>query len=116
VEALEELVSKPLTPTELSAILAERWLAAMAKYLFQAGFNWKVVEAKWADMEKAFDSFDPVRVAACHNDIDRLSSDKRIIRNGAKVAAVIDNAQFILGLSSEHGGVGGFFGSWPNER
>ncbi|WP_114285930.1 hypothetical protein [Candidatus Halocynthiibacter alkanivorans] len=59
VEALEALFSKPLTPTELSVTLAERWLAAMAICLFQAGFNWKIVEAKWAELEKAFDSFDP---------------------------------------------------------
>jgi 3-methyladenine DNA glycosylase Tag len=116
-EALERLFTKPLTTAELSETTADRWLSAMARCLFQAGFNWKVVEAKWAGMEEAFDGFDPVRVAAYHDDdMDRLLSDKRIIRNGAKVAAVINNAHFVQALTSEHGSAGSFFGSWPNER
>lgn len=115
VDALETLLSKPLTPCELSATSADRWLAAMAKCLFQAGFNWKVVEAKWPGTEAAFDGFDPTRVAAYHDeDIDRLLSDRRIIRNGAKVAAVVENAHFVMELLQEHGSVGGFFGDWPN--
>ena len=40
-DALEALLSHPLSPSELAATADDRWLSAMAKCLFQAGFNWK---------------------------------------------------------------------------
>jgi len=114
--ALEAHLSTPLTQTELCATTDDRWLSAMAKFLFQAGFNWKVIEAKWAGTEAAFEAFNPARVAAYRGeDINWLLSDKRIVRNGAKVMAIIDNAHFIQELASEHGSAGTFFSRWPND-
>jgi len=31
----------------------DRWLAEFSKRIFQAGFNWQVVENKWDGFEKA---------------------------------------------------------------
>lgn len=116
-DALEALLITPLARDALSATADDRWLSAMAKCLFQAGFNWKVIEAKWEGTEEAFDGFDPQRVASYHDeDMDRLLSDVRIVRNGAKVAAVIENAHFIQRLAAEHGSAGAFFADWPNEN
>ncbi len=116
-EALEAMLNAPLSSVELAATRDDRWLSAMAKCLFQAGFNWKVIEAKWSGMEEAFDDFDPVLVQAYHdNDIDRLLSDKRIVRNGAKVMAVIENARFIQEIKTEYGSAGAFFASWTNSQ
>lgn len=116
-EALETLLSAPRTVAELAAIPSDRWLSAMAKCLFQAGFNWKVIEAKWSGIEDAFDGFDPVRVAFYHDeDIDRLLSDKRIVRNGAKVEAVIHNARFILDIEKSAPSAGAFFADWKNDH
>lgn len=116
-EALEALLSTPLSSAELAATKDDRWLAAMAKCLFQAGFNWKVIYAKWPGMEDAFDGFDPVRVQAYHDDdVDRLLSDKRIVRNGAKVMAVIENARFIHELAAEAGSAGAYFANWPKTQ
>lgn len=116
-EALETLLDTPLSDDELSAIPNDRWLSAMAKCLFQAGFNWKVIEAKWHGIEEAFDEFDPVRVAFYDDeDFDRLLSDKRIVRNGAKVEAVINNARFILALEKTSPSVGAFFAGWESTR
>jgi len=116
-EALEAMLVKPLSSTELLATSDDRWLSAMAKCLFQAGFNWKVIEAKWPGMEEAFDGFDPIKVAAYRDDdVDRLLSDTRNVRNGAKVTAVIENAHFIRELASKNGSAGAFFGNWPNEH
>jgi 3-methyladenine DNA glycosylase Tag len=67
-------------------------------------------------MEEAFDGFDPWRVASYDDcEIDRLLSDARIIRNAAKVMAVVDNANFLRSIASKHGSVGAFFAEWPNE-
>lgn len=115
-DALEGMLSIPLSHDALSATTDDRWLSAMAKCLFQAGFNWNVIEAKWPGMEEAFDRFDPSRVAAYHDDdIDRLLADRRIVRNGAKIMAVIENAQFVRSLASEHGSAGRFFAEWPKD-
>ena len=116
-DAVELLLAQPLDPAQLAATGDDRWLAAMAKCLFQAGFSWKVIDAKWPGMEDAFDRFDPRKVAAYHDtDIDRLLSDKRIVRNGAKVMAVIENARFICQMSKDHGSFGRFIGAWPRAR
>lgn len=115
-DTLEALLGCPKSAADLARAPDDRWLSTMAKCLFQAGFNWKVIEKKWPGMEAAFDSFDPARVAAYHDaDVDRLLSDTRIVRNGAKVMAVIENAQFIQSIASEHGGAGRFFADWPQE-
>ncbi|MHA6264897.1 DNA-3-methyladenine glycosylase I [Arenibacterium sp. CAU 1754] len=113
--ALEALLSKPLSPEDLARIPDDRWLSAMAKCVFQAGFNWKVIETKWPGFEAAFDGFDPARVAFYHDeDLDRLLGDKSIVRNGAKINSVIENARFICDLSRDHGSAGAFFARWPN--
>lgn len=116
-EALEALLSKPLGAKKLALTSDDRWLAMMAKCLFQAGFNWKVVEAKWTGMESAFDAFDPHKVVAYfEEDIDRLLADKGIVRNGAKIMAVIENARFVRQIAEEHGSFGAFVAQWPGER
>ena len=116
-EALEARLSVPLSSVEIAATQDDRWLSAMAKCLFQAGFDWNVIEAKWPGMEEAFDGFDPVRVQAYHDeDIDRLLSDKRIVRNGAKVIAVIQNARFIQEIKAEYGSAGAYLATWSNAQ
>ncbi|MCP4380359.1 MAG: 3-methyladenine DNA glycosylase [Hyphomicrobiales bacterium] len=115
-KALEALLSEPLSVAELEATTDDRWLVAMARCVFQAGFSWKVIEAKWEGFEAAFDGFDPARVAFYHGeDMDRLVTDKGIVRNSIKIASVIDNARFIQDLAKEHGSAASFFARWPNE-
>lgn len=52
--ALEALISKPESKAALARIPDDRWLSGMAKSVFQAGFNWQVVENKWPDIEAAY--------------------------------------------------------------
>ena len=113
-EALEALLPRPLPAAELARIPDDRWLSMMAKCLFQAGFHWKVIEAKWPGFETAFEGFDPPRVAFYGDEeIDRLVSDKGIVRNGAKIMAVVENARFLTDLAVEHGSAAKFFADWP---
>lgn len=112
--ALEERLARPLRPEQLRATADECWLSSMARSLFEAGFNWKIIEAKWSGFEEAFDRFALNRVAFYHDeDIERLLSDKRIVRNGAKITAVIANAVFLKEVVAEHGTAGAFFADWP---
>lgn len=46
-------------------------------------------------------------------DMDRLLSDKGIVRNGAKIASVVKNARFVQKISGENEGFGRFVTSWP---
>ncbi len=113
---LEGLLSKPLPIEELRGIGDDRWLSAMAKCLFQAGFAWKVVDAKWPDFETCFHGFNPAAVAAfTDEDIEGLLSDRRVIRNGMKLKAVVQNAAFLREVAAEHGSASTYFADWPTE-
>ncbi len=114
-EALEAKLDKPKTAAELAAMPEDRWLAVLTKCIFQAGFNWKVIETKWDGFETAFDGFDPDRCAFMDDEkFDALLQDKQIVRNGAKIATVRDNAAFLLELRDQ-GGAGQVLGGWPSE-
>ena len=114
-ERLKEYYS-PRTPDEIRLVPNDRWLAAMTRRVFQSGFVWKVIEAKWDGFEKAFDGFDPARVSFYSDeDVERLVSDTRIVRNGQKIMATIENAQMIQDVVAEHGSFGAFLADWPVE-
>ncbi|WP_297735193.1 DNA-3-methyladenine glycosylase I [uncultured Maricaulis sp.] len=105
----------PKSPDELRAIPDDRWLAQMTRCVFQAGFVWKVIEAKWDGFEAAFEGFDPNRISFfSDDDIARLVSDARIVRNGQKIMATVENARMVADLSAEHGGFGNFMADWPS--
>lgn len=106
--------SPPLKAEALAAIPDDRWLSAATKAVFCAGFNWKVVENKWEGFEEAFEGFDLGRwVLSTDDDLAALLSDKRVVRNGAKLASVPKNARFFAGLSRENRGVGRYIAGWP---
>lgn len=113
-EALESLLSQPKPQSELEALPDAYWLATITKCIFQAGFNWKVIENKWDGFEAAFEGFDLGRCAFMDDEkFDALLTDTRIVRNGTKIATVRDNAAFLLELRNE-GGVGTILGGWPS--
>jgi 3-methyladenine DNA glycosylase Tag len=114
VEALEKMLEPAISPTELRAIPDDRWLANFSKCVFQAGFNWKVIETKWPGFETAFHGFDVGRCAFMNDEwFDALITDTSIVRNGTKILSVRDNAVFISDLAREHGSAGAFFANWP---
>ena len=112
--ALAGKLSGPKSMAELAAMPDDRWLSVISKTVFQAGFNWKIIEAKWDGFETAFDGFDVGRCAFMDDEkFDALLQDTSIVRNGTKIAAVRDNAAFLLELR-EDGGAGEVLGSWPS--
>ncbi|WP_300035180.1 DNA-3-methyladenine glycosylase I [uncultured Roseobacter sp.] len=112
--ALFEGFEPSLTAGEISQIPDDRWLAQMTRSIFQAGFNWKVVDSMWPGFETAFRGFDP-GPCAFMDDVwfDALVTDKSIVRHGPKIRAVQENAAFILDIRKEHGGFGRFIADWP---
>ena len=68
----------------------------------QAGLSWETVLRKRSAYRKAFDRFDPKKVAAyTARDVERLMNDAGIIRNRGKITAAIDNAKAFLAIQKE---------------
>lgn len=71
---------------------------------FQAGLSWKTILLRREGFRKAFDNFDPVKVAAFTEDkILRLMQDSTIIRNQAKIRSTVSNARIFLDIQKEFG-------------
>src|SRR6266516_2761690 len=91
------------------------YLEALSRAVFQSGFSWQVVEAKWSSIRDAFHGFDPAWVAALTPaEIDRLALDPRVIRNRAKIEGTADNARALLDLDAEYGGFGCYLRSFAD--
>ena len=70
----------------------------------QAGLSWITILRKREGYRRAFDEWDPERVAAYGPaDRDRLLADEGIVRNRLKVDAAIANAQAMLDLHAAGG-------------
>ncbi|OQK16668.1 3-methyladenine DNA glycosylase [Methyloprofundus sedimenti] len=92
----------------------DRILSCMTKCIFQAGFNWKVVENKWPEFEIVFKKFKPqVLELLSAEDLEVIAKDARIIRNMQKIMTVPINAQWINEIADEHGSFAKFIGLWP---
>jgi 3-methyladenine DNA glycosylase Tag len=115
-DAVEAQLPRLPRPDELAAIGDDRVLAGMTRAIFQAGFSWKVIDAKWPGFEEAFEGFVPVRWKfMSDDDLDDLLKDKRIVRNGAKITTVRDNAILICDLEDEYGSAAKCIADWPME-
>jgi len=70
----------------------------------QAGLSWSIILKKRENFRRAFDGFDPHRVAAYGDEkVASLLADPGIVRNRLKVAAAIRNAQNFLEIQKEFG-------------
>jgi len=109
-----EQSANTLAARNLAKVPADRLLSVMTKRVFNAGFNWKVIEAKWEGFEAAFEGFDPGKLAFFGEEMmDQPVSDPRIVRNRQKIKASLRNARFVAGAQAMEGGFGKFLASWP---
>jgi DNA-3-methyladenine glycosylase I len=70
----------------------------------QAGLSWITILKKRDNYRKAFDRFDPEKIARYSTrDVKRLLGDSGIIRNRLKIAATIKNAKAFLAVRKEFG-------------
>lgn len=70
----------------------------------QAGLSWYTVLSKRENYRRAFAGFDPERIARfTAADVDSLLTDPGIIRNRAKIEAMIGNARAYLELQAREG-------------
>ncbi len=79
----------------------------------QAGLSWRTVLHRRLGYRAAFEGFEIARVASYRDaDRDRLVSDRRIIRNRAKIRSAISNARAVLRIQEEQGSLDRFLWSF----
>ena len=70
----------------------------------QAGLSWEIILRKRDAYRRAFDNFDPKKVAKYDDrKISRLLADEGIVRNRLKISAAIQNAKSFLKVQKEFG-------------
>lgn len=86
------------------------WYERIVLETMQAGLSWITVLRKRAHYRTVCHQFDPTIVATYTDaDVVRLMGDSGVIRNRAKIAAMIDNATAFLNLQQRFGSVDAFF-------
>jgi DNA-3-methyladenine glycosylase I len=71
---------------------------------FQAGLSWSTILNKRANFRRAFDDFEPAKIARYRTrKINSLLKDAGIIRNRQKIEATVANAGAFLDVVAEHG-------------
>ncbi len=75
----------------------------------QAGLRWLTILRKREGYRRAFDGFDPEKVAGYDaRQVKRLLADPGIVRNRLKVESAVRNARGVLALRRTHGGLASF--------
>jgi DNA-3-methyladenine glycosylase I len=72
---------------------------------FQAGLSWITILRKRENFRRAFDGFDPEKIARYgKRDINRLLKDEGIVRSRAKIAAAVAGARLWLEIQEKEPG------------
>ena len=80
---------------------------------FQAGLSWRTILHKREAFRRAFEDFDPVRIAAYDaEDVERLMADAGIVRSRSKIIAAIGNARAFLMMDAKGEEFSGFVWSF----
>ena len=70
----------------------------------QAGLSWLTILKKRSNYRKAFDHFDPHKVAAYDaHKVGRLLCDRGIVRNRLKIEAAVHNARGFISVQAQYG-------------
>lgn len=84
---------------------------------FQAGLSWQIVLNKREAFRKAFDGFDPEKIANYESEkLEELLQNEGIIRNRLKIAASVINAQCFLETQNEFGSFNNYIWGFVNGK
>jgi DNA-3-methyladenine glycosylase I len=82
----------------------------------QAGLSWSTILNKRENYRRAFDGFDPDRVARyAERKVASLLQDPGIVRNRLKVRGTVTNARAFLATAEEHGSFADYLWSWVDD-
>ena len=83
----------------------------------QAGLSWNTILQKRANYRKAFEGFDPRRVARYdRRKMQELLHDPGIVRNKLKIRAAVENAKAFLRVQEEFGNFDGYIWQFVGGR
>ena len=83
----------------------------------QAGLSWSTILRKRRAYRRAFERFDPRKVAAfTRRRVRQLLADPGIVRNRAKIEATVANARAFLDVQREAGSFRAFLWGFVNDR
>ena len=81
-----------------------RWFEHIVLDGAQAGLSWKTILHRREGYRKAFDGFNPAKVATYdEKKFNELMRDEGIIRNKLKIRSAINNAMAFLKIQEEYG-------------
>ena len=79
------------------------FLEVMARIVFVSGFRWDLVNSKWPKIRKAFHNFNIKKIAG--ERVDNLLKKDGMIKNKAKISAIIENAKICNDVIKKHGSI-----------
>jgi len=83
----------------------------------QAGLSWLTILKKRKNYRKAFDNFDPVKVALYDDaKIEELMQNPGIIRNRLKIKSAVANAKVVLKIIKEYGSFYNFIWGYVDHK
>jgi len=83
----------------------------------QAGLSWLTILKRRDNYRKAYDNFDPVKVASYNEKkISQLLNNEEIIRNKLKINASINNARLFLDIQEEYGSFSDYLWGFVNNK
>lgn len=83
----------------------------------QAGLSWITVLRKRENYRKAYEGFDPVKVASFDEEkVEELLNNEGVIRNRRKIEASINNAKMFLKIVEEFGSFDKYIWSFVNYK
>lgn len=84
---------------------------------FQAGLSWVTILKKRPAFRKAFDDFDPHKVAAYGEEkLMELANNQGIVRNKRKIRAARENARIFLDIQKEFGSFSAYLWSFTDHQ
>jgi DNA-3-methyladenine glycosylase I len=83
----------------------------------QAGLSWETILRKRENYQRAFDNFDPRKVARYDEArIAKLLGDNGIIRNRLKIVSAVENAKSFINIQKEFGSFDKYVWSFVNGK
>ncbi|HUI39916.1 MAG TPA: DNA-3-methyladenine glycosylase I [Methanothrix sp.] len=83
----------------------------------QAGLSWSTILRKRENYRRAFNNFDPEKVAGYDSrKIDELLADRGIVRNRRKIESAIENARALLEVQKEFGSFDSYIWEFVGRR
>lgn len=115
-QALNALITLPLSNHEVAQIPDDSWLEEFSRKVFQSAFYWAVIDKKWPGFKAVFWDFNIEKLLMMPAEmLERKATDERIVRNYTKVKTIPINALMIHTVTEEHGSFGQFVADWPSD-